>query len=274
MLFSVIIIATSGKVNLAGEDWVRIIMAIFLSILYISIFVTLGLFLSSSLRSSAAGLVILLLAWTLIAVVIPGIGGTITTSLSMLGDRTDKPNPYAAYHNAREEYIARHPDTARWQGGVWGPRDSLGKHIAMWGAFMRVYNSQCDEMVRQVRFGYNIIRISPTVVYRRAVEAVAGSGIDHYESFMKQVRRYGLMLQDCLVSYHPLDIHKQYDDRKIREAFSDVGLTAADVPKFQDKPITIGDSMKNSMWNIAILVVFNVVLFMAAHISFLRQDIR
>jgi len=61
MLFSMIIITISGKVNLAGADWVRILATVLLSLLYLSIFVLLGLFISSSLRSSAASLVLLLL---------------------------------------------------------------------------------------------------------------------------------------------------------------------------------------------------------------------
>jgi hypothetical protein len=118
-------------------------------------------------------------------------------------------------------------------------------------------------------------RVSPTVVYRRSVEAVAGSGIDHYESFMSQAWGYRDMLQSFLLDHYPVDINRHHHDRqKLMAALSTRTFTAADVPKFNDKPVSMEDSIRNSMWNMAILVIFNVVFFMAAYISFLKRDVR
>ncbi len=70
-----IIMSASGSISLVGDDWLKIIIAVSLSLLYLSIFVLLGLFVSSLLRSSAACLAVLLLAWVVVVVVIPEIGG-------------------------------------------------------------------------------------------------------------------------------------------------------------------------------------------------------
>lgn len=274
MLLALIIIATSGKVHLTSPDWVRIAVTFALSMLYLSVFVMLGLFVSSSMRSSAAVLVILLLTWTLMVMVIPGIGGTITTSLSMLHDRDTGPNPYLVLDQARKEYIERHPECARWMGGTWDPRDSLGKHTYSWNAYMTVISATHDKMVKQVRFGQNVTCVSPTMIYRSAVEDIAGSGINHYESFMKQVHRYRLALQDRLISHHPADIHKQYPGGEVTRLFSNLDFTEADVPRFQDEPILLEESIRNSLWDMAILLIYNIVLFMAAYISFLKRDVR
>jgi ABC-type transport system involved in multi-copper enzyme maturation permease subunit len=58
------------------------------------------------------------------------------------------------------------------------------------------------------------------------------------------------------------------------EALSKRPFTAADVPRFQDEPIPIEESMKNSMWDITILIMFNLVFFMAAYIAFIKRDMR
>jgi len=144
---------------------------------------------------------------------------------------------------------------------------------------MAVYRDYWDEMVADVRSGYNVTRVSPCVVYRRAAESIAGSGIDHYENFMKQVWIYRSILRDFLISHHPLDFHKYYDgveelERQAFQALSKVKFTGADVPKFHDDPIPVEDAMRNSLWDIAILVMSNVVFFMATYISFLRRDVR
>ncbi len=279
MLVSVIIITTSGKVNLAGADWVRILVTVLLSLLYLSIFVLLGLFISSSLRSSAASLVLLLLAWTVIVVVIPSVTGVIATRLSELpNDRVLGRAVGSARNKADQEYGARHPESADHLAGYWFARASLGKHLYRNDATMAVYRDYWDEMVADVRSGYNVTRISPCVVYRRAVESTAGSGIDHYESFVKQIWLYRASLRDFLISHHPLDFHKQYESgdeqRQAFQAVSEVEFTGADVPRFHDDPIPAEDAMRSSLWNIAILFMFNFVFFMAAYISFLRRDVR
>jgi ABC-type transport system involved in multi-copper enzyme maturation permease subunit len=280
MLVSMIIIITSGKVNLAGADWVRILVTALLSLLYLSIFVLLGLFISSSLRSSAASLVLLLLAWTVIVVVIPSVTGVITTRLSKLP--SDTAIGWAARHargEADQEYDASHSESADLLAGYWVPRGILGKHLYRNDAFMAVYRDYWDKMVLSVRLGRNAARISPCVVYRCAAESTAGSGIDHYESFMKQIWQYRTLLRAFLINHNPLDLHRQYDatqelERQAFQAFAKVKFTGADVPRFRDDPIPAGDAMRNSLWDIAILFMFNFVFFMAAYISFLRRDVR
>ncbi|MFC1713003.1 hypothetical protein ACFL6S_05000 [Candidatus Poribacteria bacterium] len=265
--------------NLAGADWVRILTTVLLSWLYLSIFVLLGLFISSLLRSSAASLVLLLLTWTVIVVVIPSVTGVIAARFSELpSDRELGQAVWSAWKKADQEYGARHPESADHLAGYWFARASLGKHLDRNDATMAVYRDYWDEMVEDVRSGYNVTRISPCVIYRRAVESTAGSGIDHYESFMKQVWRYKSLLRDFLISHHPLDFHKQYESsseqRQAFQAVSGVKFTGADVPRFHDDPIPAGDAMMNSLWNIVILFMYNFVFFMAAYISFLRRDVR
>jgi len=273
MLFSIIIISTSGSIGLSGVDWIRIAVVILLSVLYISIFVALGLFVSSLMRSSAASLVILLLAWAVMVVVIPDTGGTLATSLAGLIDESDLADARTAQERALQQYDARHPNVGV-VSGHWSPGEGLGKSIAIDDARMRVRNNHRDMMIAQVHIGYNVTRVSPTAVYRRAVEAIAGSGIDHYESFVRQSREYKDMLRAFLLDHYPLDLHRPHDGRKLAEALSTRLFTAADVPKFFDRPIPMGDSMRNSMWDIAILFISSVVLFMAAYISFLKRDVR
>lgn len=275
MLFSMIVITTSGKLDLTGGDWVRIALVFLLSVLYSSIFIMLGIFVSSLFRSSAASLVILLLAWTLIVVVIPGIGGSITASLSGVpGGEILSRDRQAASQKAQQEYDARHPDAGPLGGGRWDPRLSFGKRQHVDDAVMAVRDRYQDAMIRQVRFGRNVTRVSPSVVYRRAVESIAGTGIDHYESFFRQVRQHKLTLRQFLLDHFPFNIHRMPDRQELVKAFPTGSLNIADVPRFRDEPISMEASVRNSLWDIAILLMFNVVFFMAAYLSFLNRNVR
>ena len=46
------------------------------------------------------------------------------------------------------------------------------------------------------------------------------------------------------------------------------------VPKFQERDIALGQSLKLAIWDIGVLALFNLVFFAAAFVSFLRYDVR
>ncbi len=286
MLSSMIILSISEEITIAGMDWIRIAAMTLLSMLYLSIFVVLGLFVSSLFRSSSASLVVLLLVWVVIVIVIPNVGGTVVTGLSELPGR-DFIDQYAwtAITNTWNDYNARHPNASKWNTKGWSFGQDLARSIAGNDALMRVYDSYWNRMLAQVRSGYNLTRISPYVAYQRTVEAVAGSGIDHCESFLQQVRQYKLMLRAFLLDHYPLDIYSPHGvgrsatevmekDPELVEALKSRPFTSADIPKFQDDPRPIEDSVTSSLWNIAILFAFNAVFFMAAYVCFLYRDIK
>ena len=46
------------------------------------------------------------------------------------------------------------------------------------------------------------------------------------------------------------------------------------VPKFQEQDLAIGESLKLDIWEIGLLVLFNLVFFAAAYVSFLRYGVQ
>jgi ABC-type transport system involved in multi-copper enzyme maturation permease subunit len=46
------------------------------------------------------------------------------------------------------------------------------------------------------------------------------------------------------------------------------------VPKFQERDIELGTSLKMAIWDIGLLVLLNLVFFAASFVSFIRYDVR
>jgi hypothetical protein len=46
------------------------------------------------------------------------------------------------------------------------------------------------------------------------------------------------------------------------------------VPKFQEKDLALGESLKLAIWDIGLLILFNIVFFAASFASFLQYDVR
>jgi len=78
LLVSLIIVITSNITVFSRLDWLKIVTIIFLSFLYLSLFVLLGMFISSRTGRSANCMVILLLVWVGLVILIPSFGRIIS----------------------------------------------------------------------------------------------------------------------------------------------------------------------------------------------------
>jgi len=73
MLVSLIIIIPSKDVVIGGSDWFKILILALVSLLYLSIFVLLGMFVSSRTAHSANSMAILLLVWVVSVILLPSL---------------------------------------------------------------------------------------------------------------------------------------------------------------------------------------------------------
>ena len=81
ILLSTLIVSLSGVVSLHGDDWLRIGLMVALSLIYIALFVGLGLAISSRMRHSSTSLIVLLLIWIVLVVLVPNTFGTVVSTL-------------------------------------------------------------------------------------------------------------------------------------------------------------------------------------------------
>jgi hypothetical protein len=135
-------------------------------------------------------------------------------------------------------------------------------------------------MLAQAFTGRNLTCISPTVIYQRASEAVAGTGINHCVSLYQQIKQYQTGLRDYIQTEDaedPDSLHLIFPDEGCAQAWRTISHNPVDfdtVPKFQERDLALGQSLKLAIWDIGLLTLFNLVLFAAAFVSFLRYDVR
>ena len=68
---NLLVISTSSDVHLGAEAWERLGFIFFITLLYMSLFLALGLLVSARVQRSAVSLVILLLVWVIFVVFMP-----------------------------------------------------------------------------------------------------------------------------------------------------------------------------------------------------------
>lgn len=287
LLATLIIMMTSNITRITGLEWLKILVVVILSLLYLSVFVFLGILVSSRATHSANCMVILLLMWVILVVLIPSLGRTVSSMFSKTPTRVELnrrlfeaerqiwDNSDRFGKNAGNSY----PDAD-------DPRMNLPARARLYNALSNAKNGIIEDhhnkMMAQTLIGRNFTCLSPTAVYQRASEAITGVGIGRCADFYQQVKRYHENLKEFVRSKDaedPDSRHLIFDEDNSRGAYDwrTISKRPVDfdvVPKFQERDLALGQSLKLGIWDIGLLALFNLVFFAASFVSFLRYDVR
>jgi len=275
-LLNLLIVNMDKSILMSDSDWLKIGTMVTISFIYLSLFIWLGLLVSSRMPGSSMSLIILLLIWVILVVIIPSSIGTLTGRESQLPKLTAVSARIDAIADEIQQRYERHglmedspkkayPPTAatlRWANYLKERYDTEAQIKAE-------YLSHQFAQVRRIRA---IARISPTAVYQYALESLAGTGFTHHEQFIAQVRRYREEFLEFIKSEDRKDsnsLHIYF----LPETVSDKPVNFQKVPQFAEQ-YSFETAFQKSFWDMGLLVGLNVLLFLAAVIAFLQADVR
>lgn len=286
MLVSLIVIVPSKDIAISGDEWLKIIAIIFVSLLYLSIFVMLGLFISGRTGHSANSMAILLLLWIVFVILLPSFCRIIfdisykEPTQAELQSRLEEAGKQI--WDNREKYGE---NAGNWNSDVNNPINNPPARARLQNAMMSAKNQVREDhhnkLLAQAFARRNLACISPAVIYQRATETIAGTGINRCVHLYKQVNQYRADLKEFIRSKDaedPESLHLINPERSTVQgtwkAISKKPVDFGTVPKFQEQDLALGQSLKLAIWDIGLLILFNMVFFAAAFVSFLRYDVR
>jgi len=254
-----LIIVTSSKVSAFGTlDWLKTIPIALLSFLYLSIFVLLGMF-----------------------VVIPNFGRIISNALHKLPSRAELNGEISqVLSQIKGEDFG--PGAGSWNSYNDNPPAAAKYYNAQTDARNRIMEEHVNQMIIQADTGRRLTLISPAVIYQRASETVACTGMYRCVNLYQQVKRYQQSFKEYIRSKDtedPDSLHLlfQFPSEWVAENWGAISKKPVDfdtVPKFQERDPALARSLQGAMWDIGLLALFNLVFFTAAFVSFLRYDVR
>ena len=286
-LINLIIVISSDIVKLGPGDWLRIMGIALISSLYLSIFLLLGMFVSSRTANSTNSIIILLLLWVGLIVLLPRLGRivsdvhykspSLTEYRKKIVESKDEIFREMRAGKFGENAFESHPDRNH-------PSNNPPAAARFWNAFFasvaQVYEQHYNKMLTQAFASRNFACVSPAVIYQRASETVAGTGINRCDDLYRQIKRYQQDLKDYILTKDfedPNSLHLLFAFEYAVgnwKAISNKPVDFDTVPKFQEQELALGQSLKLVIWDIWLLVLFNLVFFAAAFVSFLRYDVR
>ena len=113
-----------------------------------------------------------------------------------------------------------------------------------------------------------LTQISPIVCFQYAMEGLANTGIVSYMDFVKQIRRYRQTFVD-FIKMEDRDDPDSLHIYPVREGLSQKPVDPNAVPRFKEHI-----SYQSVIFPVGLLILFNVLFFTAAQLSFLKCDLK
>ncbi len=290
MLISLIVLQTSVPLILTFEGFGRILLFLFLSGLYLSLFALISLMASSLIHNSSLVLLTLLVVWVTFAVIIPNTAGVISDGL------VQAPGEYL---------IAKQLESVtkdKMQGGFKAIGEKVERgEITTEEQLQRDYDSLCTSVQEDIAkiyeaydnalnaradFARALARLSPTALLQFALEGVSGTGTPREEKILQDVREYA----------------GRYDAYVLRKVGKLVGSTnwafggsldlggkmtrvssprpveyrgdKSDFPQFVQRRPSVPDGIRSALLDSAGLIAWNFLLALGAAWAIARSDVR
>ena len=254
-----------GALPLQGQTLARLGMLIAVACLYLSVFFTLGLFVSTITHRSATALFLCLLIWVAWILVVPNLAPVIAKIVA--------PAPSAEKIAAEKRAVEKEIELKKSRLTLTSGKLRYGEEVkkeeerleqegdrikSRWDRFLE------KAVRRQTDLARTIGRISPSACWTYAAVALTGTGPDAYQRFEKAKEQ----LQEQLRQLHDRGEKARDETGKYPE------MTPDDLPQLQITTPDFGAAIKSAFNDILILAVLNVAFFLGAFMFFLRYDVR
>jgi ABC-type transport system involved in multi-copper enzyme maturation permease subunit len=225
--------------RMPAASYGRLALIFLLSLLYLALFLSLGLFISTVTRRSATSLVVLLLIWALTVFVLPNTGTLIARQI------VEVPSSRAISEKRDQiwtrEILMIYSDRGNRMAHIRALNEEIGR-------LEEDYRNQVD---RQVRLAKTLNRVSPAAGFVYTSTELAGTGIGEDARLKRAVARHRNQVLDSGTMENNQAPAFSYAFRSVGEIMAEGGL-----------------------FDFAWLLVFNVIFFAAGFVVFLRYDAR
>jgi len=280
LLLGLVALLTFPTIRFGGEEWLRLLLIVVNFGLYLLVFFSLGLFVSSRTTRATVSFLMLLSIWVLLVIVVP------RAAVVVAGQLYPIPSPHEiqaqkdtilqeVQEKARKEqmeYMKKHPPGQSNQE-EWGKKyfEDMGDLQNRSLQEINEGNAKVDASYeakrrKQRQLAIILSRISPASLATYASMNLADTGLDKVDKFLSNARIYKLEWTD-------------YVNKKMFGALGEDAQAAMQMkpdlegmPEFKFRSLSLRESFVLAQWDFAIMFVFAVVFFLAAIFSFLRYD--
>ena len=276
-------------VPMTGSEWTRLAMVIFSGYLYLGVFLTMSVFVSALTEKSSNSFLLLLVIWIFAVLIIP------RTAVLVAGRAVDVPSIDKVNYDknrfmaqlwqedrqkmqtyAEENQPGEGDDMQEWMNGfrafMDGLREEREEKRSEFGG--RLNEERSNREAVQQAVALSIARLSPTSVFSLASTDLAGTSLDLKQRYTEAA-----------------NVYQQTYANFIREKTGSAGggfritmrgeeeeepppIDPYELPVFEYEQPASSSLITDSMLDVGLLFLFNIVFFAGAFAAFLRYDVR
>lgn len=282
MVLGMLVLMIYPNVSLSGGDWGRIGLICMTFLLYLSVFFTLGLFISTRTSRSSTSFLILLFIWVIFVTIIPK--AAVMTAAQI--------NPIPSVHeitaqkDAFLQEIQKEAMTTQRQYFKDNPRPEEKEAIAKWNEdikkwleeFQKNLLAKIDEknaaierdyqvkLKGQQRLAINLSRVSPASALMFSCMSLARTGISEHDRFLNSVKMYKPIFAKWISEKSMRSLNFGEGEQPKPEL--------DDMPQMNFIPERLSDSFKRILPDLVLMIFLIILFFVGAYVSFLRYDVR
>ena len=256
-----------GTLSLEGDHVIRLVMILVAAALYVSVFFTLGLFISCCTHRSTTSLFLSLFVWAGLVLAIPNMAPVLAKIVVPAPARAEVEAEKRAVDQEiglRLKRLAMVSGELNYGEKMKLEREKLeqeGKERkARWDRYLK------DSVRQQGMLASVLGRVSPSAIWVYAATELAHTGATTFSTFDAAWRRMTRAMadkHDALASI-----------RRASDWEEEPELDFDDLPSLRLSYPGFAQTMDSVLNDLLLLVVLNVVLFMSAFARFLRYDVR
>lgn len=276
-------------VSLSADEWLRLSMIILAGLLYFGAFLTLALFVSARTVRTSSSFLALLVVWIGASLISP-------RAATLLAGR-------AVSVASVDEIAAQKSTFARqlWKEfseGMKQFRSPAGASEADMETVLQSFNQYMDSLTtirdgkmsvfterlneerqnnqrRQQNLALNLARLSPTAALSLANAELAGTSLELQNRFYDEATVYRKQFNSFLNKKTGMNVGGRMFVMQVTDGEEEPeAIDATELPAFEYRAASLGESFERALVDIGILAVFNLLFFAGAFISFTRYDVR
>jgi len=253
VLLGTIFVTLSPMVDMNAEDWAKLGLFLLSSVIYLTVFFSLGLLISCLTHRSSTSLVISLFVWAILVFLIPNLGNILARQFVRI--------PTAQQLELKRQQILRRVVAEKKRIPKTQP-DSKKllkalefRTIAEGDKLDKDYRNRFN---RLVTVSQNITRFSPAPAFTFLATDIMGTGVAEERRLKRTAQNY----KDNLVELYYMD--EKWDEDNEPE-----------LPDFRYQRSSVKEVLgRGGLSNCLVLILFNILFFTGAHVAFLRYDVR
>lgn len=281
LLLSLLILLIAPNIHLAGQDWLRLLLIFLMFFLYLSVFFSLGLFVSARTSRSSTSFLVLLFAWVVIVMVIPKLAVIIASQarpIPSVHEVTSKKDAFLQQIQQEGQKTAREWIQQQQAEATKDPQGFQGRLRKYIEDLQQDLTSQIDANNAAIERDYqlkkgaqqtlavNLSRISPASALTFGSMTLARTGIDEFDRFLASVRSYKPVYTKWINSKFGESINFQTGEMAT--------ISIDDMPQHVLEPERLSRSLLRTLPDFGLMAVMILVFFVGAYASFLRYDVR